>query len=72
MDINGSDFKLSEFLRTIEIELIEEALEFTKGVKSQAAYILGMNRTTLVAKLKVLGLHAHLKPPSQKKEPSLL
>ncbi|HKL48683.1 MAG TPA: helix-turn-helix domain-containing protein, partial [Desulfuromonadales bacterium] len=40
----------------IESRLIIEALEMTGGVKARAASLLGINRTTLVEKIKRLGL----------------
>ena len=39
---------------TVEADTIEQALRRTGGNKSQAADMLGMKRTTLTAKLKVL------------------
>ncbi len=38
----------------IESRLISQALELSKGVKAQAAQLLGINRTTLVEKMKRL------------------
>jgi len=43
---------VSEFEQT----LILKALDETNGVKSKAAQILSMNRTTLIEKMKRLGL----------------
>ncbi|KIH76953.1 two component, sigma54 specific, transcriptional regulator, Fis family [Geoalkalibacter ferrihydriticus] len=40
----------------IERAMICESLELTKGVKARAAALLGINRTTLVEKIKRLGL----------------
>ncbi|MBE0501886.1 MAG: hypothetical protein IBX47_10635, partial [Desulfuromonadales bacterium] len=40
----------------IERELIEEALRLTAGTKAKAAALLHLNRTTLVEKMKRLGL----------------
>ena len=48
----GYDTLVSEY----EKRLIMEALQETKGVKSKAAQILNMNRTTLIEKMKRLGL----------------
>ncbi len=53
MDIlRGYDTLVSDF----EKALILKALNQTKGVKSQAARVLQMNRTTLIEKMKRLGL----------------
>lgn len=43
---------LKEFLDEIEDRLLREALDQAKGVKNQAAEILGIKRTTLIEKLK--------------------
>jgi DNA-binding NtrC family response regulator len=48
----GYDTLVSEF----EQSLILKALGETKGVKSKAAQILSMNRTTLIEKMKRLGI----------------
>lgn len=50
----GYDSLVSDF----EKSLILHALDQTKGVKSQAARILMMNRTTLIEKMKRLGIEA--------------
>ncbi len=50
--IRGYDTLVSDF----EKALILKALNQTKGVKSQAARALQMNRTTLIEKMKRLGL----------------
>ncbi|MGA2108881.1 MAG: sigma-54 dependent transcriptional regulator [Syntrophorhabdales bacterium] len=48
----GYDTLVSEFEQTV----ILKALDETNGVKSKAAQILSMNRTTLIEKMKRLGL----------------
>lgn len=48
----GYDTLVSEYEKT----LILKALDKTKGVKSQAARLLNMNRTTLIEKMKRLGI----------------
>ena len=48
--------QLKEFLEEVEHHLIDQALERADGVKSQAAKLLGLNRTTLVEKLRKRGL----------------
>jgi len=45
---------LSHVIEGIERRLISEALEIGKGVKARAARLLGINRTTLVEKIKRL------------------
>ncbi len=45
---------LQQTVQSLERVLIEQALRRTRGNKSQAADILGLKRTTLSAKLKVL------------------
>ncbi len=47
-----ADLDLKKALRKTEIELIEKALEKTGGNRTEAAALLGLNRTTLVEKLK--------------------
>ena len=48
--------QLKEFLEEVEHHLIDQALERADGVKSQAAKLLGLNRTTLVEKLRKRGM----------------
>lgn len=47
---NGIDLK--QYLHNIEGSLIKQALERTLGNKNQASKLLGMNRTTLIEKIK--------------------
>jgi DNA-binding NtrC family response regulator len=47
---------LPRAVENLERELIEQALTRTNRVKARAAALLGLNRTTLVEKLKRLGL----------------
>lgn len=49
-----SGMDLQQTVQKLERTLIEQALRRTGGNKSQAADILGMKRTTLTAKMKVL------------------
>ncbi len=53
-DENGVD--LNKVLREIEIYYLKKALEISKGVKSKAAKLLKLNRTTFIEKLKKYGL----------------
>ncbi len=48
----GYDTLVSEFEKT----LISKALQETQGVKSKAAQVLSINRTTLIEKMKRLGI----------------
>ncbi len=47
---------LKELLGRLEMALIDQALERTKGNRNQAARLLSLNRTTLVEKLRKRGL----------------
>ena len=47
---------LAAFVANIERELIKRSLERTGGNKGQAAKLLNLKRTTLVEKLKRMGL----------------
>lgn len=44
-------------LREVEEPLFREALEYTRGNQSQAAEMLGINRTTLRKKLRLYGIN---------------
>ena len=52
LDIPEEGIDLRNFMDRIENQLIERALEMSGGVKNRAAQLLGLNRTTLVEKLK--------------------
>ena len=43
-------------LRDVELSLVSQALELSGGNRSQAARMLGLNRTTLVMKLAKFGI----------------
>lgn len=49
---------LAGYLDMIERSLIQQALDRTGGTVARAARLLGMNRTTLVMKLKAQGAEA--------------
>ncbi|HFC98212.1 MAG TPA: sigma-54-dependent Fis family transcriptional regulator [Thermosulfurimonas dismutans] len=55
-DFGFEEFSLPKALQEIEKEFILRALRASKGVKSQAAKLLGIKRTTLIEKIKRLGL----------------
>lgn len=52
LELPDSGIKLNETIEELERRLIQQALERTGGVKSKAAKLLGLNRTTLIEKLK--------------------
>ena len=54
--IMGQEGIYSEFIKKIEKQLLQIALEYTNGHKQQAAKKLGLGRNTLTRKLKELGL----------------
>jgi len=54
LPVDGID--LREHIATIELSLIQSALERTQGVVAQAAQLLGLRRTTLVEKLRKYGI----------------
>ena len=63
MAFNGAGFEFSESgidlnvaVSTMERNLIQKALEKTGGVRSRAAQLLGLNRTTLLEKMKKMGI----------------
>lgn len=47
---------LMKTVEELERRLIQEALELSGGVKSRAAALLGLNRTTLVEKMRRMGM----------------
>jgi transcriptional regulator with PAS, ATPase and Fis domain len=49
----GLDF--DAFIGSVELSLLSQALERTRGNKGRAADLLGLKRTTLLAKLKAFG-----------------
>lgn len=51
-----SGIDLMKTVNQIEMKMIDEALSLTNGVKAQAASLLNMNRTTLVEKMRRLGM----------------
>ncbi|KJR42472.1 two component, sigma54 specific, Fis family transcriptional regulator [Candidatus Magnetoovum chiemensis] len=51
---------LNSFLENIETTLIKQAMDKADGIKSKAASLLGLNRTTFLEKLKKRGLDPKL------------
>ena len=56
MDIPEEGIDLEQILYTAERDLINKALKKAGGKKSKAAKLLHMNRTTLIEKLKRMGV----------------
>ena len=63
LDIPADGIDLTEILDEIEKNYIVTALEKVNGIKSRAADLLGLNRTTLIERMKKKGL---LHRPKQK------
>jgi len=62
--LGQTNFSMPGYIMRLENALILAALEKTDGNKNQAAKLLGMNRTTLVEKIKKRKI-APLNPPSR-------
>jgi DNA-binding NtrC family response regulator len=58
VDIPNSGLDFDDAVQAFERQLLTKALQRTRGVKSKAAELLHMNRTTLVEKVKKLRLEA--------------
>lgn len=54
--ITGKGVDLNKVIANIEREMIQQAMELENGVKARAANLLMINRTTLVEKIKRLGI----------------
>jgi DNA-binding NtrC family response regulator len=52
MEIGDNGVDLKQILDDLENHLIMEALKKSGGVKNKAAALLGLNRTTLIEKMK--------------------
>jgi len=61
--IPAQGLSLPQTIDAIERAMIGQALALSGGVKSRAAALLGLNRTTLVEKIKRLGLPAGIQIP---------
>jgi len=51
-DINNTQISLKHEIEKIELEIIRKAMKISGGIKEKAAKMLGLNRTTLIEKLK--------------------
>jgi nitrogen regulation protein NR(I) len=56
IEIGEAGIDLNEAVSSMERNLIQKALEKTGGVRSRAAQLLGLNRTTLLEKMKKMGI----------------
>ena len=59
VDIPDSGVNLNSLIDAMERQFILRALEKTHGVKNKAAELLGLNRTTLIEKLKKKNIEFH-------------
>ncbi len=50
--VSDEGINLKQILEQLEVDLILQALNKTNGVKNRAAKLLGLNRTTLIEKMK--------------------
>ncbi len=57
IELGPDGIRLKEYLASLEEMLIEQALERSGGVVAKAARLLGLQRTTLVEKMRKYGLH---------------
>jgi nitrogen regulation protein NR(I) len=55
-EIGASGIDLNEMVQSMERRMILQALEKAGGVKATAAQLLGLNRTTLLEKMKKMGI----------------
>ncbi len=60
--IDEQGINLGELINGIERDLIQKALERSGGVRSKAARLLGLNRTTLLEKMKKMGMKPYARP----------
>jgi nitrogen regulation protein NR(I) len=56
VEIGESGINLNEMVSAMERNMIRKALEKAGGVRSKAAQLLGLNRTTLLEKIKKMGI----------------
>ncbi len=55
-ELTGEGLDLNRFIEDIERDIILKALQKADGVRAKAASLLGLNRTTLIEKMKRLGI----------------
>lgn len=56
VDITPEGTPLEPSVRNLEHAMIVDAMQKTRGVKAKAAALLGMKRTSLIMKMKRLGM----------------
>jgi DNA-binding NtrC family response regulator len=56
MRVPASGIDFNEVVGDLEADLIQQALELTHWNKNRAAQLLGLNRTTLLEKIKKKGI----------------
>jgi DNA-binding NtrC family response regulator len=56
IELGESGIDLNEMVSALERDMIMKALEKAGGVRSKAAQLLGLNRTTLLEKIKKMGI----------------
>ena len=68
LEINEAGINLVDVISGIERNLIQKALDRAGGVRSKAARLLGLNRTTLLEKIKKMGIETRKHPVPAKKQ----
>ncbi|NLI32687.1 MAG: sigma-54-dependent Fis family transcriptional regulator, partial [Deltaproteobacteria bacterium] len=63
VEIGESGINLKDYLDELENRLILDALKKAGGVKNKAAKLLGLNRTTLIEKMKKKKMNLPLASP---------
>jgi DNA-binding NtrC family response regulator len=61
VEIGEGGIDLNNMVSTMERNMIRKALEKAGGVRSKAAQLLGLNRTTLLEKMKKMGIEMQKK-----------
>jgi nitrogen regulation protein NR(I) len=61
VEIGEAGIDLNNMVSTMERNMIRKALEKAGGVRSKAAQLLGLNRTTLLEKMKKMGIEMQKK-----------
>ena len=57
LDLSPEGIDMPAAIEELERKMISKALQMSNGVKARAAALLGLNRTTLVEKMKRLGIN---------------
>ncbi len=68
LEVGETGIDLDELITSIERDLIRKALERAGGVRSKAARLLGLNRTTLLEKIKKMDIETGRRPVPVKKQ----